>query len=99
MKDLVFNLGALIYPKEMIKSMHEDQQRDKLKVLAVYNQLYKFSLERLQNFLNNPSLMLALLVYLSENSFGRIHRSSNMHRYREAYYEAFQIMVLHSVDR
>ena len=89
LNEMMFNLGALIYPKEMIKSMSEEQTRDKLKVVSVYNQLYKFSLERLQSFLNNPALMLALLVYLQTNNFSRVHRSSNMLRYREAYYEAF----------
>ena len=43
--------------------------------------------------------MLALLVYLQCNSFSRVHRSSNMLRYREAYYEAFQIMVNHCTDK
>jgi len=37
MSEMMFNLGALIYPKEMIKSMAEDQTRDKLKVVSVYN--------------------------------------------------------------
>ena len=43
--------------------------------------------------------MLALLVYLQTNNFSRVHRSSNMLRYREAYYEAFQIMVNHCTDK
>jgi len=58
-------------------------------VVAIYNQLYKFSLERLQQFLSNKALMLLLLMYLKSNSFTRVHRSSNMLRHREAYYEAF----------
>jgi hypothetical protein len=37
LNEMMFNLGALIYPKEMIKSMAEDQTRDKLKVVSVYN--------------------------------------------------------------
>jgi hypothetical protein len=33
--------------------------------------------------------MLLLLVYLQINSYTRVHRSANMLRHREAYYEAF----------
>jgi len=45
--ELVFNLGSLIYPKEMIKCLGEGKSSAKLQVVAIYNQLYKFSLERL----------------------------------------------------
>lgn len=82
----------------MIKCIGEGKSSQKLQVVAIYNQLYKFSLERLQSFLNNKALMLLLLVYLNINSFSRVHRSSNMLRHREAYYEAFHVMIMHSTD-
>jgi hypothetical protein len=96
--ELVFSLGSLIYPKEMIKSLGEGKSQQKLGVVAIYNQLYKFSLERLQQFLSNNALMLLLLFYLETNSFDRIHRSANMLRHKEAYYEAFHVMIMHSTD-
>jgi hypothetical protein len=82
----------------MIKSLGEGKGQQKLRVVAIYNQLYKFSLERLQQFLSNNALMLLLLVYLETNSFDRVHRSANMLRHREAYYEAFYVMIMHSTD-
>ena len=45
-KDMVFNLGSLIYPKQMLKILKDDTIA-KIKVDSIYNYLYKFSLERL----------------------------------------------------
>jgi hypothetical protein len=61
--------------------------------VSIYNYLYKFSLERLQHFLNNESLMLLFVDYLQVNGFQRIHISPNMVKYRLAYYEACNIMI------
>ena len=43
---MVFNLGSLIYPKQMLKILKDDTIA-KIKVVSIYNYLYKFSLERL----------------------------------------------------
>ena len=45
-QDMVFNLGSLIYPKQMLKILKDDTIA-KIKVVSIYNYLYKFSLERL----------------------------------------------------
>ena len=65
-KDIVFSLGSLIYPKQMLKILKDDTVA-KVKVISIYNYLYKFSLERLQDFLNNESLMLLFVEYLKNN--------------------------------
>ena len=70
--DLIFNLGSLIYPKLMLKLL-KNNAMVKVQVVAIYNYLYKFSLERLQHFLNNESLMLLFVVYLQVNGYSRIH--------------------------
>lgn len=90
--DLIFNLGSLIYPKLMLKLL-KNNALVKVQVVSIYNYLYKFSLERLQQFLNNESLMLLFVTYLQENGFARIHQSPNMVKYRHAYYEACNIMI------
>ena len=92
MEDLVFNLGSLIHPKMMLKVV-KDSPYSKLNVVKIFNYLYKFSLERLQQFLNNKSLMLLLCEYLRTNHFQRIHGSNNMCKYRFAYYEACAKML------
>ena len=61
--DLIFNLGSLIYPKLMLKLL-KNEALVKVQVIKIYNYLYKFSLERLQHFLNNESLMLFFVIYL-----------------------------------
>jgi hypothetical protein len=66
--EMIFNFGSLIYPKEMLKLL-QFQTEAKMKVINIYNYLYKFSLERLQQLLNNESLMLFLLVYLELNKY------------------------------
>ena len=65
-KDIVFSLGSLIYPKQMLKLLKDDSVA-KVKVINIYNYLYKFSLERLQDLLNNESLMLLFVEYLKNN--------------------------------
>ena len=98
MQDLVFNLGSLIYPKQMLKLL-KDNTAAKAKVVSIYNYLYKFSLERLQQFLNNESLMLLFIDYLETNRFSRIHSSANMLKHRHAYYEACNIMITQSAHQ
>ena len=68
MQEMVFNLGSLIYPKQMLKLLKDDTI-SKIKVVSIYNYLYKFSLERLQEFLNNEPLMLLFIEYLKANQF------------------------------
>ena len=96
--DLIFNLGSLIYPKLMLKLL-KNNGLVKVQVVSIYNYLYKFSLERLQHFLNNGSLMLLFVDYLRINGFSRIHTSPNMVKYREAYYEACSIMIEQSTHK
>lgn len=43
---MVFFLGALTYPKEMLKA-YKNKSKDVHNIIKVYNYLYKFSLERL----------------------------------------------------
>lgn len=83
--DIVFSLGSLIYPKQMLKLL-KDNALAKVKVVNIYNYLYKFSLERLQDFLNDESLMLLFVEYLKNNHYSRVHQSANMMKYRQAYY-------------
>ena len=92
MNDLIFNLGSLIYPKLMLKLL-KNNALVKVQVVSIYNYLYKFSLERLQHFLNNECMMILLILYLESNGYSRVHMSPNMIRFRHAYYEAMATMV------
>ena len=92
LSDLIFYLGSLIYPKIMLKLL-KNNAPVKVQVVSIYNYLYKFSLERLQHFLNNESLMLLFVNYLQKNGNTRVHSTPNMVKYRHAYYEACSIMI------
>lgn len=76
--------------------MQKNNALVKVQVVSIYNYLYKFSLERLQHFLNNKSLMLLFVDYLEKNKYQRVHLSPNMVKYRHAYYEACNIMIAQS---
>ena len=98
LSDLIFYLGSLIYPKIMLKLL-KNNAPVKVQVVSIYNYLYKFSLERLQHFLNNESLMLLFVNYLQKNGNTRVHSTPNMVKYRHAYYEACSIMINQSTHK
>ena len=98
LNDLVFNLGSLINPKAMLKLSNADPEA-KLKVVKIFNYMYKFSLERLQHFLNNESLFLLLCDYMRQNRFKRIQGSLNMRKHTHVYYEACIKMLAQSKHR
>jgi hypothetical protein len=50
-------------------------------------------LERLQKFINNPSLIILFAHYLNVNGLERVRESGNMMKHEEAYYEAFDVMI------
>ncbi|CDW84084.1 UNKNOWN [Stylonychia lemnae] len=100
---LIFCLGSLLYPKEMIKCYIPDFQDDDLKdiktdfkdkplkarkVIGIYHYLYRFSLNRLNRFINDPSLVKICWYYFNQAGQRRIERSNTMKKYRDAYYEA-----------
>jgi hypothetical protein len=94
--EFIFSLGALIYPKEMIK-MQKNNQVVLYQVMKIYNYLYKFSLERLQKLINNKSLIFLFGNYLEKNNFSRVSKSENMTKYQKAYLEACKIMIHQSI--
>jgi len=68
---LITHLGSLIYPKEMLRCC-SNSFADRQSIFKIYHSLYKFSLERLQKFINNPSLIFLFLQYLRLTGKGRI---------------------------
>ena len=93
MSEIVFNLGSIINPKMMLKLLGSHPEA-RLNIFKTFNYLYKFSLERLHQFLANESLFLFLCIYLKVKKFSRVHKSPNMKKYRHAYYEACNNMLM-----
>ncbi len=105
-EQLIFALGSLIYPKQMLKMFDSSYNRSKAKILRrdisdewgmdgqrviqVYHYLYRFSIDRLYSFREDP-LLLLLFKYYSQNSLAsRITRNTTMRKYEQAYFEAAQ---------
>lgn len=66
--------------------MYKNDPKQMQEVIKVYNYLYKFSLERLQKFINNTCLMFLFANYLDQNKYTRVTNSSNMMKFRESYF-------------
>ena len=81
-----------MYPKEMLKLVSHNTNQ-KVNVINIYNYLYKFSLERLQAFLNNLTLCALFIRYLQLNGFDRVHNNPNMYKHHAAYLEASKNMI------
>lgn len=77
---IVFCLGSLIYPKEMIKCYIPDFEEEELKdiktdskdkplkarkIISIYHYLYRFSLNRLNRFVNDPSMIKICWYYFN----------------------------------
>ena len=63
-EQIAISLGALTHPKLLSKHF-EGQAQQAYRVEVVYNYLYKFSFERLQDFINDP-IMVVLFFRMME---------------------------------
>lgn len=77
--EVAFCLGSLIKPKQMINSSQLQSPEIRASVIKIYYYLYKFSLQRLQQFLDSKALVLIMCHYLSQASLsGRVQRTAVM---------------------
>ena len=84
-------MGSLICPKTMLEVYKS--QKETVRVFTVYNYLYKFSLDRMQQLLNDLPMMLLFCKYLELSAIEPSTRS-NVNRF--AYLEASVLMLKHS---
>jgi len=102
-KKIAFCLGSFIYPKELIKHYIPDFKEEELKdikmdakgkpskarkIIGIYHYFYRFSLNRLNKFVNDPAIVKLCWHYFNTEGYRRIDRSSTMRKYRDAYHEA-----------
>jgi len=62
MQELSFSLCCLVKPKIMLKMLKNDLLR--VRVISIYYYLYKFSMNRMQQLLNDYPMMLLFIKYL-----------------------------------
>ncbi len=68
---MIFYLGALIYPKDMAKNYAKvSLEREEIK--TIHDNLYRFSLKRLLELINNPPIIVLIIMYLKEYGLSRI---------------------------
>ena len=65
MNDLTIRMGALIQPK-IAQEYFINEPKALVEIDLVYSYLYKFSFERLQDFLNDPYMVLLFYRMLEE---------------------------------
>ena len=64
-EDLAQTFGALVHPKLAFRH-YENEPLAKGRVQVVYNYLYKFSFERLQELLSDPVMLMFFVHMLDE---------------------------------
>ena len=107
--DLMFTLGALIYPKQMLRIVDPTYHRKKAKILRrdisdewgkdgkkvikVYHYLYRFSIDRLYTFREDKMIMILFRYYVEKCMLRRISDNPIMKKYFEAYIEASNLLL------
>lgn len=64
----------------------------KSRTLETYKLIFRFSIEKLTNFLIQDSFLLLLLQYLKESQMQRIHERTVLAKNKAAYYRALENM-------
>ena len=101
--NIIFCLGSLIYPKDMLKCFHPSISDKEIKnirkwvkkqngkgkeIIQIYHFLYRFSLIKLNKWISNPSLTKLSWYYFNNEGYDRMAHSKTMRKYSEAYIEA-----------
>ncbi len=107
---LVFALGALVYPKHMLKACDPNfSEKNALvlrkemkhfwtpearKIIRVYHYMYRFSVDLLNKFKKDEALMCLFEHYILHHLQGRMRENKPMMKHVDAYNEAVQRMLL-----
>ena len=68
----------------------------KVKILEIYRHLYRFSLDKVKQYIDNPAFMIITLQYLKETRMHRIHQRQVLSRYCDKNYRALENMINNS---
>jgi len=102
-REILFYLGCLVYPKEMITSrvglydenckiLKGKERAIKVKkIKELHNFLYNFSMEKCEKFFENPYLWIIFRAYL-KSDVTRIDKNSTMCKCKEVYRGALDLI-------
>ena len=65
----------------------------KLGILEIYRYFFRFSIERLKNFIDNPIFIVITLQYLKESKMSRVLQRKTLRKNDAAYYRAIENMI------
>ena len=65
----------------------------KLGILEIYRYFFRFSIERLKNFIDNPIFIVITLQYLKETQMSRVLQRKTLRKNDNAYYRAIENMI------
>ena len=68
----------------------KDIESKKAQVLMIYKLIFRFSIEKLTNYLKNDMFLIILLQYLKDTNFCRIHERQVLQKNKTAYYRAIE---------
>jgi hypothetical protein len=71
----------------------KDIESKKAQVLMIYKLIFRFSIEKLTNYLKNNMFLIILLQYLKDTNFSRIHKRQVLQKNKTAYYRAIENML------
>lgn len=102
-REILFYLGCLVYPKEMITSrvglydenckiLKGKERATKVKkIKELHNFLYVFSMEKCEHFFENPYLCIIFRAYLKSDP-KRIDNNGTMSKNKEVYRGALDLI-------
>lgn len=59
----------------------------------IYKLIFRFSIEKLTNYLKNDMFLAILFQYLKDTNFSRIHERHVLQKNKTAYYRALENML------
>ena len=74
----------------------QSMELKKIKILEIYRHLYRFSLEKVKQFIDNPAFMIICLQFLKMTRMERIHQREVLSRYCDKNYRALENMINNS---
>ena len=74
----------------------QSMELKKIKILEIYRHLYRFSLEKVKQFIDNPAFIIICLQYLKMTRMERIHQREVLSRYCDKNYRALENMINNS---
>ena len=64
-----------------------------MKIIEIYRFFFRFSIERVKNFIDHPIMMIIVLEYLKQTAMTRIYRKNTLKKSVHAYYKAMENII------